>query len=241
MITLSEMSFIKGGVYQMGDDNGHYGEKPKHEVNINPFLVDIRVVTNREYSEFIDDNPNWEKGKVPYELADNDYLNLWEGGFCPPEIIDFSVINVSYFAAKAFAKWAKKRLLTEAEWEYAAGGSHQLKWSLGNKFEHDKYVFGLDGGQPKGAKPCQFSPNIHGLFDMSGLVWEWVEDYYSVDFYSISPCDNPKNTNRTNEKCLRGGSAYFDNENYLRTTQRGKNLPNACHEDYGFRCAKDIN
>lgn len=240
MTKLSEMKLVKGGVFRMGDDAGHYGEKPVHEVRINDFMADVRVVTNREYGIFLEENPEWRKVNIPFDLADQDYLNLWENGRCPDELLDFSVINISYFAAKAFAEWAGKRLLTEAEWEYAAGGSHQMKWSLGNEFDASKYVFGLDGGQPKGAKPCQFPPNIHGLYDMSGLVWEWVADYYSPNFYEISPFFDPLNREPAAERVLRGGSAYFDDGSYLRIAQRGKNLPNACHEDYGFRCAKSI-
>lgn len=237
---LSKMVLIPGGHFIMGSLDGYIDERPLHEVFISPFYLDARVVTNREFQAFVKASPEWSKRNLTSRKVDQNYLNLWDGDECPEEIMDFSVINVSQYAARAFAKWAGKRLPTEAEWEYAAGGRQRFKWSLGNSFVPQDYVFGLDGGQPRGAQPATHPSNSFGLYDMSGLVWEWTEDSYGADFYEKSPPINPINRNRDEEwGVLRGGAAYFDDPVFLRIHIRGRNFPVACNEDYGFRCARD--
>ena len=239
---LSEMVLIQGGTFVMGSLDGYIDEKPPHEVEISPFYLDVRVVTNREFQAFIKANPEWSKRNITPDKADKNYLNLWDGDECPEELLEFSVINVSQHAARAFAKWVGKRLPTEAEWEYAASGPERFKWSLGNIFLPEDYVFGLDGGQPRGSIPATHRPNSYGLYDMSGLIWEWTEDRYSADFYKKSGRINPVNRNMNEEwGVLRGGSAYFDDSFFLRVHIRGRNFPVACNEDYGFRCARDVN
>lgn len=233
-----EMAIIPGGVFLMGSSDGNLNEKPVHEVEVAPFYLDRYVVTNRQYQDFLIANPQWQKGKaIPLEV-DDDYLNIWEGNHYPEGLDDYAVINVSWHSATAYANWVGKRLPTEAEWEFAAGGSEHSIWSLGNQFDRLSYSFGSTE-DPVGFKVGTYRPNSFGLYDMSGGVWEWTSDSYELDYYFRSPRKNPINLAETERKSLRGGSSHFDNPSYLRCAVRGSNIPQACHEDYGFRCALD--
>lgn len=234
----SQMALISGGVFLMGSEEGNSNEVPVHEVEVGAFYLDYYVVTNRQYREFLLNNPEWQKPNVDPSKADRDYLNLWNGVDYPDELADYAVINVSWYAATAYAKWLGKRLPTEAEWEFAAGGKEHFKWSLGDSFDSKLYNFGVTQ-DPIGFRIGSYPANSFGLHDMSGGVWEWTADSYELNYYEKSPKENPINLSDSERKSLRGGSAHFDNPSYLRCPVRGSNSPDACHEDYGFRCAMD--
>jgi len=238
---MSKAVLVPGGTFKMGSDRGHVDELPIHEVYISTFYMDERVVNNREYQYFIDENPEWHPDNVSFEWVDENYLNLWVTGRCPEELLDHSVINVSRYAALAFAKWVGKRLPTEAEWEYAAGGRERFEYGVAERFDPSNHVTGLDGGRPKGAVPATLRHNSYGLYDVSGLGWEWTQDSYDADWYPRSPRKDPCNTDPNTEWCvLRGSSAYFQDSDFMRIHLRGRNSRRACNEDYGFRCARDL-
>ncbi len=238
--TFSEMVLIPGGVFTMGSNEGYINEQPKHEVKIRPFFLDVRVVTNSEFQLFVRNNQQFLKTKISRKIADKNYLNQWNEDECPEELLNRSVINVSAYVAEAFAKWVGKRLPTESEWEYAAGGIENYTWGNHSEFEDKNYICFRDGGHPIGFIPKTCPANSFGLFDMSGIGWEWLQDAYEIDYYSKSPFFNPVNMNLSDDRVLRGGSAYLDNPKYMRIHVRGRNNPTACNEDYGFRCAKDV-
>lgn len=133
------------------------------------------------------------------------------------------------------------RLPTEAEWEYAArSGGKAERWAgTSDKSQLNKYaVYDAERTEPVGSK----QPNSLGLYDMSGNVYEWVEDCWHED-YSGAPTDGSAwleaNGGNCGERVFRGG-AVSDGPGYLRVSYRGKTTPNYRDYGMGFRLAQDL-
>ncbi len=178
----------------------------------------------------------------------------------------YPVVHIAFPDAAAYAKWADKRLPTEAEWEFAArGGAAGLLYPWGNQLRPDgKHVAnifegffptkdtGVDGFV--GIAPvAQYPPNAYGLFDVSGNVWEICSDFYRPDYYdtlrdSGSVANNPKGPNDSFDpqepgvikRVHRGGSFLCTDEYCTRymVGTRGKGEVNTASNHTGFRCCK---
>ncbi len=173
------------------------------------------------------------------------------------------VVQVCYTDAAAYAKWAGKRLPTEAEWEYAARAGKQYKdyyWGAELK-PNGKWAanifqgnFPYDNKKEDGfagiAPVKSFPPNAFGLYDMEGNVWEWCNDWYRPDYYKQSPSNNPKGPNdsydpdepNAQKHVQRGGSFLCSDEYCIRykAGSRGKGETNSASNNIGFRCVKDV-
>ena len=106
----TEMVLVPAGEYLMGSDSGDSDEKPIHPVNLNAFYIDRYEVTNAQYKKFIDANPQWQKDKILSQYHDGYYLANWIGNYYPSGKGNHPVVYVSWYAAMAYAKWAKKTL-----------------------------------------------------------------------------------------------------------------------------------
>ena len=171
------------------------------------------------------------------------------------------VVCVSFFDVEAYAKWAGKRLPTEAEWERAArGGKEQQKYVWGNEFKPGgKWMANIWQGEfptkdtaedgHHGPAPVKsFSANDYGLYDMSGNVWEWTQDWYSTTYFAGGATYNPKNTvaDANNPagapaRSIRGGS-WLCHDCYCeayRAAGRQETTPDTASNHMGFRCARD--
>jgi iron(II)-dependent oxidoreductase len=221
------MVLIPGGSFLMGGDEED--EVPKHTIKVKPFFLDKHEVTNRQYREFIKATGH---PKPPF-FKDSD-LNK----------PDQPVVGVSYYDAQSYAKWAGKRLPTEAEWEFAARGGLKEKlfpWGDGDPFKQCNYA-------PRGKKDADgygftapvgtFPANAYGLHDMAGNVWEWCRDFYDALYYTTSPKDDPFGPDSGYTHVLRGGSWLSINPKHLRCSSRLELKPFVQDRYYGFRCAK---
>jgi formylglycine-generating enzyme required for sulfatase activity len=198
---------IPGGEFQMGGDGPSDG-KPIHQVRVGDFLIGKYPVKVGEYRRYcsatgrsIPDAPQWG----------------WDESS--------PMVNVNWYDAVAYCRWAGGRLPTEAEWEYAAGGGAKYQGWAGTESERDlEYYawYGPNSGgrtQPVGKK----KPNLFGQHDMSGNVWEWCLDY-------------PQGPSSGPVRFLRGGSWSIGADRARSACRLCSNLGDRC-TDFGFRLA----
>jgi formylglycine-generating enzyme required for sulfatase activity len=184
------MVFVKGGVFQMGGDDGGSDEKPIHSVIVNDFYIGKYEVTQKEWRAIMGTNPSHFKD------CDN----------CPVEQVSWN--DVQEYIKKLNAKTGKNyRLPTEAEWEYAARGGNQSKgYTYSGSNTIDNVAWYSSTSDSKAHPVGQKSPNELGIYDMSGNVWEWCSDWYGSDYYKNSSSNNPKGANSGPYRVLRGGA-----------------------------------
>ena len=242
------MVLIREGKFQMGSGESD-DENPVHNVYVDAFFMDKYEVTNAQYKEFLQNNPQWQKGRVTSNYHDGDYLNTWNGNNYPTGKANHPVTHVSWYAAMAYAKWAGKRLPTEAEWEKAARGELVAKkYPWGDSISTMKANYNKDeeGTTVVGKYPS----NRYGLYDMAGNVMEWCLDEYDKDFYTSTSNQNPISggsisyitrnyPNVTTHRVLRGGS-WSGLPQSVRVADRTKGNPTLSYFGAGFRCVQSI-
>jgi formylglycine-generating enzyme required for sulfatase activity len=165
------------------------------------------------------------------------------------------VCQISWNDAAAYAKWAGKRLPTEAEFEFAArGGLEGKKYAWGDELKPGGKILAnwwqgsfpgkntREDGFLSRAPVKSFAPNGYGLYDMTGNVWEWTADWFDENYYQTSPPKNPRGASAGTEKAIRGGS-FLCAENFCsnyRVAGRSRSAPDSGLNNLGFRCAKDV-
>jgi len=232
----ADMVLIPAGEFIMGKDDGEEDEKPAHKVYLDAYWIDKYEVTNEQYAKFLEAvtrskdhskcHPNEPKGK-------NHTPKFWKDSrFNQPKQ---PVVGVDWFDAYAYARWAGKRLPTEAEWEKAARGTDERDYPWGNDWIDDLANVAGDAPMEVGSFPDGVSP--YGVLDMAGNVWEWCADWY--DEYSQAAQRNPQGpaASRQNMRVVRGGSWNNTPDECRAPYRMGGTL--LLREAYiGFRCAK---
>lgn len=180
-------------------------EVPQREVYMSAYLIDKSPITNAEYKKFIESggykqrdfwsDAGWDYVQQVKPLdSDGVHSAMDSEDDCP-------VVNVSWYEAEAFAKYAGKRLPTEAEWEKAARGTDGRIYPWGNEFDKAK----LNCAESKIEKPTpvtKFPDGIsgYGCFDMAGNVWEWTADWFDSQYYSSAPDRDPQGPVKAEDK-----------------------------------------
>lgn len=233
----NDMVLVPAGEFIMGSDSEFDNEQPMRKVSLKPFYIDAFEVTNAEYKKFVDATGH----PVPYVNAFWAEPYNWRNGTYPPDKADHPVVLVNWFDAAAFAKWAGKRLPTEAEWEKAARGTEGLLWPWGNTWDINKCNIResfYNMTQPVNRFESGKSP--YGCYGMAGNVMEWVNDWYSENYYANSPLKDPPGPAAGTMKVVRGGGWDSNVNLYARTAYRSFFQPNEKKAVIGFRCAKDV-
>ena len=259
-----ELVLVPAGPFRMGDNfgDGEARERPAHMVELDAYYIGKYEVTNAQWRKFRDDagydDPKyWPAGRpvpkdqVPYWTQANNH------GGGTPESDAYPVIGVNWDAAAAYCKWVsaktgkRYRLPTEAEWEKAARGADQRRYPWGNAIDRSyaNYVgaqrfdtvqpAGYYNGSRRGELATHSNASPYGAFDMAGNLMEWCQDWYSRDYYSVSPRRNPKGPAEGAYKVVRGGS-FFVEAFDLRASGRSAAWPSfQSHRMIGVRVARE--
>ena len=225
-----KMVLIPAGSFEMGDhlDNME-NALPVHTVELDAFYMDRYEVTVGQFKKFV------RESKYSY--------NRWNDVVVFSPTDDHPMSYVNWYAATAYAKWAGKRLPTEAEWEYAArGGLRGKRYPWGDDITHEDANYADMDGKDEWqycAPTGSFDPNRYGLYDVAGNVWEWCADWYGEGYYISSLLKNPPGPSTGRIRVLRGGAWYYAVD-ALRVTYRIGRYPMVANFGCGFRCVADM-
>ena len=234
LLSPNEMVVIPGGHFQMGCVSGkncERDEKPVHEVKVASFALSKYEVTFEEYDRFT--------AATGHKRADDEG---WGRGRRP-------VINVSWEDAAAYTKWLsaktgeRYRLLSEAEWEYAARAGFTTQYSWGNKIGHNRANCNCSGcdslwGGGETAPVGSFSPNAWGIHDTHGNVREWVQDCWNKR-YKGAPTDGSAWESGDCSRRVNRGDSWRANVYGCRPAYRYRNSPGFSSSYVGFRLLKE--
>ncbi len=219
------------------------GPDDLREVPVKALWLEEAPVTNTDFLEFVRQNPQWRRSRVARLFADSGYLRHWAGDLDPgPGATDLQpVVDVSWFAAKAYATWKGRRLLTTAEWELAAsiGPDHRAGTNdpgFLRAIQH-WYVTPTPAVLPV-VKTRR--PNLDGVHDLHGLIWEWTADFNSA----LVSGDARGDTGLDRQLfCGAGSLGATDRSNFpafMRFGFRSSLKASYTLPNLGFRCALDV-
>jgi formylglycine-generating enzyme required for sulfatase activity len=226
-----EMVFVNGGSFEMGNTfgDGDDNEKPIHAVTLNSYYIGTTQVTFSQYDQYCESTG-----------ANKPSDSGWGRGNRP-------VINVNYKDAVQFCNWLSEEtekgfcLPTEAEWEYAARAGGKIERYSGTSKEAilGNYAWYNDISSGRTCLVGMKRPNGLGIYDMSGNVWEWCQDWFDEEYYNSSPQNNPQGPSNGSRRVLRGGS-WLNDAKRSRCSHRFGSDPGSRFRRIGFRICTTI-
>lgn len=230
MITIPAGEFLMGSP----EGQGRADERPQRAVYLDAFGIDQVEVTNQRYMEFVKATGHRHP---PNPYGTGPLLSI-------KGLEQLPVVQTTWYDAKAYCTWAKKRLPTEAEWEKAARGTDGRMYPWGNdpptmrhanfdrEWDEERTLHAV-GSLPEGDSP-------YGVKDMAGNAREWVADWYDADYYKDAPLRNPQGPDKRGVvRSIRGGS-WHSPASDLTTSARGRGGFALQTHGTGFRCARSL-
>ena len=233
------MKLIPAGVYVPLQRS----TKDLPQENIPAFLLAELPVTNAQFLAFVQANPKWRRSQVSRLFADASYLEHWAADLDPgPRApLDAPVVRVSWFAARAYARWTGTRLPTAAEWEVAAAAGYTTPAGKDEPaFNQDLYAWLARPVPAVLPAVTTARPTLHGVRGLHGLVWEWVDDFNTAMVTGESRADGGLDRDLF---CGAGAAGAKDTSDYaafMRAALRSSLKANNTTSSLGFRCATDL-
>ncbi len=202
------------------------------------FYLDVRPVSNAEFLAFLKANPKWRRSQVSPLFSEPGYLGNWAGDLelGPRAPAGSPVVTISWFAARAFARWNGKRLPTTVEWEHAAETGFTVENGASDAAYRQTVLawFSKPAGSPL-PQAGSGRANFYGIRGMVDLVWEWVDDFSSVLLTDDS--DGPARNLFCGAASI-GVRDFTDYPAFMRAEFRSSLRADYVMPDLGFRCAK---
>lgn len=233
--------YVAGGSFNMGcsgeqELSCQENERPVHRVTVSSFRMSKYEITYKQFAKFLNVKGNKVEGGVAWlNVTSNECaIKELDGKFIVSKVDENRPVNkVTWYGAKAFAKWVGGRLPSEAEWEYAARGGKKSKgYKYAGSNDFNRVSWHKDNAFPNSQNVGVKRSNELGLFDMSGNMFEWCNDWSTA--YTNSAVKNPKGSSTGTKKVVRGGGWYYDHI-FCRVSNRLFYKPKRRYRYVGFR------
>ena len=238
-LTTEQVAYLRGFCSAPGCEELYRASSPAHQVTVGPYWIYRTEVSNAMYALCVADGACTPPAKHSSATHTNYYGN--------PQYADYPVTRVSWYQARDYCRWAGGRLPTSAEWEFAARGKDARLFPWGNAFPNANRANLNDWyGDLLPVEAFADSTSPFGLLNMTGNVWEWVQDWYSEDYYATNTnWDHPTGPavgdtkNGAMLKVGRGGN-YWIKEAISSVAIQDWDDPSSAGIGVGFRCVVDV-
>lgn len=235
---LTQPARLPAGTFSLGVENAEPDERPQKTVYVSSFLIDRYEVTFAQYDSCV------KAGAcTPAHYDDGRCLVSSKAGFRRVTVPshyrgdNLPAVCITWYQARQYCHWKGGDLPTETQWEYAALAGKNKTYSWGNTAPNDRNCTQADQRHPN--PPGTFRPNLWGLYDMTGNVWEWTRDRYHADFYEFAETSDPHAPGIGRYRSIRGGG-WYSAPKQLRIKNRHWFAPEVGEVSIGFRCVKEL-
>ena len=231
------MVLIPAGEFLMGspEGKGRKDEYPQHKVYLDAYWIDRYEVTGGDFEKYLVQNPK-----------QHPTITGWYDRKARPGMERKPVIGLTWKWCQNYCLWRGKRLLTEAEWERAAGGTNHRTYPWGEELPDEsrshfyRCCFIDKGDILREVGSLELGKTPEGVYEMSGNIAEWVFDWYDARYYQKSPGKNPQGPTKGKYHVVRGG-AWNSLPDYMRVSHRYGQNDGQEFYGIGCRCAKSHN